>query len=669
MSFLGLEGLHVFITGAAGGIGSQAVREFLDMPFLDSVPTKSILFCFKDEVRGGHCGHFPNPVLLGTFLTRIFKFFLAGGVIVKKKVAISHDSITAVLSPKPINNQEPSKNLFTVTGDISVEESIERSIAQAKAHFGPINILIANAGITDESRSYPIWDLPLELWEKTYNTNIRGTFLTVKHFLRSAEETQKSAGGNEIENLSIVVTGSECGKFGQAGHTDYASGKAALQYGLVRGVKNEIVRLNSKARINAVAPGWVDTPLIDGRLVDPTEMWTEAQATVPLRKIAQPEDVARAMAFLASHRAAGHISGECLSVDGGMEGRVVWKAEEVLQTSLVTMSLKEKVESILPVSSIPQALAAPTKRKIQVLLSVDFDAVSGFLGTGASPTNNMADFSSGFFAGQVGVPRLLKLFKKHGISSDVTWFIPGHSMETFPEQTKKILESGAEIGCHGYAHEGSSQLSEEQEREVIEKCVHLATSLTGRRPRGWRAPLYQLREHTVKVLQEQGFLYDTSLTHHDSQPYFLPQAPPIQPIDFSPHLSASTWMKPLQAPSPPNSETLVELPCNWYMEDMTPMQFLPSAPNSHGYVPASSIMEMWKSRFDYLYSEYDEEERKAGEGGDFVFPLVLHPDTSGMAHVIGMIDSMIAWLKSRGKEVHFCRFEDVAREWRDSQDI
>lgn len=79
--------------------------------------------------------------------------------------------------------------------------------------------------------------------------------------------------------MAIVVTGSETGKFGQAGHTEYASGKAGLQYGLVRGVKNEIVRLNGRARINAVAPGWVDTPLIEGRLDNPKELWVEAQAT------------------------------------------------------------------------------------------------------------------------------------------------------------------------------------------------------------------------------------------------------------------------------------------------------------------------------------------------------------------------------------------------------
>jgi NAD(P)-dependent dehydrogenase (short-subunit alcohol dehydrogenase family) len=105
-----------------------------------------------------------------------------------------------------------------------------------------------------------------------------GTFLTIKYFLLAAEAWQEK-NGKELENLSIVVTGSETGKFGQAGHTEYASGKAGLQYGLVRGVKNEIIRLNRKARINAVAPGWIDTPMNYGRLDDPHEFWVEAQAT------------------------------------------------------------------------------------------------------------------------------------------------------------------------------------------------------------------------------------------------------------------------------------------------------------------------------------------------------------------------------------------------------
>lgn len=100
------------------------------------------------------------------------------------------------------------------------------------------------------------------------------------------------------------------------------------------------------------------------------------------------------------------------------------------------------------------------------------------------------------------------------------------------------------------------------------------------------------------------------------------------------------------------------------------MQYLPAAPNSHGYVPANSIMEMWKSHFNFLYHEHDDDEEYLVDGnGGFIFPLVLHPDTSGMAHVIGMIDEIIAWLKSRGNEVEFCKYEDVAREWKAEQKI
>ena len=105
-----------------------------------------------------------------------------------------------------------------------------------------------------------------------------GTFLTIKHFLAAAEEWQEK-NGKQMENLAVVLTGSETGVYGQAGHTEYASGKAGLQYGLVKSVKNEIIRMNRKARINAVAPGWIDTPMNYGRLDDPHERWVEAEAT------------------------------------------------------------------------------------------------------------------------------------------------------------------------------------------------------------------------------------------------------------------------------------------------------------------------------------------------------------------------------------------------------
>ena len=162
------------------------------------------------------------------------------------------------------------------------------------------------------------------------------------------------------------------------------------------------------------------------------------------------------MAFLASHRAAGHISGECLSVDGGMEGRLIWKRPEVSDV------VKDK-ESTMKASSSPSVphlttespatVSSALKRKVQIALSVDFDAISGLLGTGKDEANNKADYSQGFFAGNIGVIRLINLFKKHDVADKVTWFLPGHSMETFPEATKAIKDSGCEIALHGYSHE------------------------------------------------------------------------------------------------------------------------------------------------------------------------------------------------------------------------
>lgn len=151
-------------------------------------------------------------------------------------------------------------------------------MAQAQAKFGEIHVLAANAGITDESAQYNIWEMPIDVWDRVNSVNSRGTFLTIKHFLKAAEASQQSS-AQELPNLAIVVTGSECGKFGQAGHVEYASGKSGLQYGVVRTVKNELVHLNARGRINAVAPGWVDTPLIGDKLDDPHVLWREAQAT------------------------------------------------------------------------------------------------------------------------------------------------------------------------------------------------------------------------------------------------------------------------------------------------------------------------------------------------------------------------------------------------------
>ena len=653
-SFLGLEGLHAFVTGATGGIGSAAVKEFL--------------------------GH-------GCLVTALDRRAI--------------DRSTLVSTP------EDKRRLHCVKGDLTSESSIAAAFASANKTFGPPSILIANAGITDEATHPPIWEIDIEKWDKVNKNNVRGTFLTLKHFLLSAKSYQEEE-QTELENLAIVITGSETGKFGQEGHAEYASGKAGLQYGLVKTVKNEIVRLNSKARINAVAPGWVDTPLIGDRLDDPKEMWAECQATVALKKISKPEDVARCMAFLASHRAAGNISGECVSVDGGMEGRLLWKEHQVLKPKeasdeAVPTPKTTKSNPAAPVStaaaaaltgaasssattianatrSIPASLPPPTRpRRLRISLSIDFDAISGYLGTGHTPQNTLSDYSAGLFSAQVGVPRLLSLFSKHSISSNVTWFIPGHSMETFPSQTHLIIQSGAEIALHGYSHEGAYALTPTQEASILQKCITLATTLTGKPPVGYRAPLYQIRESTIALLQSSSFLYDSSMNAHDSLPYMLPHpfpsTPPLVP-DYS--KDAESWMHPSVLPtapepgSPAAQRALVEIPASWYTEDMTPLGFYPYSSNTQGYVSVDAVEKMWWDRFEWLWEHESFVDDPKAPGGSFgaSFPMIWHPESAGRAHIVGMIDRFIGRCRMKVREagrgeVSFETMEGTARAWRE----
>ncbi len=323
-------------------------------------------------------------------------------------------------------------------------------------------------------------------------------------------------------------------------------------------------------------------------------------------------------------------------------------------------------------AQIPASTIAPPpssrRRRVKVALSFDFDAVSHWLGTGCHPDNNMADYSSGIFAGQVGAFRLLNMLKKCGVADKVTWFIPGHTIETFPAAVQAVVESGAEIGLHGYSHEGIYQMTEEQETDVLLKCIDVATKLCkGKKPRGYRAPMYTIRETTVKLLRQHEFLYDTSLMHHDSQPYFTPNDPPIKTIDFS--QPAASWLHPTPiAPIAPQSfpsdgqHPLVEIPCGWYNEDMMPLQYLPHLANSMGYVSTRVVEQMWKDKFMWLW-DHAAESTEGCASADFVFPILMHPDTSGMSHIIGMSERFILWLKGFGDSVTFSTHEDIAREW------
>ena len=327
--------------------------------------------------------------------------------------------------------------------------------------------------------------------------------------------------------------------------------------------------------------------------------------------------------------------------------------------------------AVLESTTISYALTKP-RPKVKVCLSFDFDAVSHWLGTGCHPDNNMADYSSGIFAGQVGSIRLLNMLKKLEIADKVTWFIPGHTMETFPSSVQKVVESGAEIGLHGYSHEGIYQMTPEQETDVLVKCIEVATKLCGKKPRGYRAPMYTIRETTIELLRQHEFLYDSSLMHHDCQPYWTPADPPIQKIDFS--KAASSWLKPTPIadretmnPLKTGQHPLVTIPCGWYSEDMMPLQYLPHLPNSMGYVSTRVIEQMWKDKFMWCLENYSQDVGYLGDEMSFVFPILMHPDTSGMAHILGMSERVISWLKSWGDTVQFCTHEEIANVWLKAQ--
>ena len=139
------------------------------------------------------------------------------------------------------------------------------------------------------------------------------TFLTARAFLR---EVERNGHG------SLVLVGSTAGLFGEAGHADYAAAKSAIVHGLLLSLKNEIARIAPLGRVNCVAPGWTESPMTRTTLTDP-EVIRGATRTMPLRKVAQPEDVARQVVVLASDELSGHVTGQVLTVAGGMEGRVL----------------------------------------------------------------------------------------------------------------------------------------------------------------------------------------------------------------------------------------------------------------------------------------------------------------------------------------------------------
>jgi 3-oxoacyl-[acyl-carrier protein] reductase len=198
-----------------------------------------------------------------------------------------------------------------LNADLTIEEDVEALFEGARRALGRVDVCAAVAGVWP-SADVPVWRLPLERWRATLDQNLTATFLTARAFLR---EVERNGHG------SLVLVGSTAGIFGEAGHADYAAAKSAITGGLLLSLKNEVTRVAPLARVNAVAPGWTVSPMTRGHIDD--EAVRRISRTMALRKVAEPEDVARQVVVLASDELSGHVSGEVVTVAGGMEGRVV----------------------------------------------------------------------------------------------------------------------------------------------------------------------------------------------------------------------------------------------------------------------------------------------------------------------------------------------------------
>jgi 3-oxoacyl-[acyl-carrier protein] reductase len=195
--------------------------------------------------------------------------------------------------------------------DLTDESEVDRLFAEARDELGRVDVCAAVAGMWPRDDE-PVWQLSLDRWDEVLRANLTATFLTARAFLREVRRTGHG---------SLVLVGSTAGRFGEAGHADYAAAKAAIQVGLLLSLKNEIVRIAPGGRVNAVAPGWTYSPMTRGELDD--ELVERLTRTMALRKVALAEDVARAVVVLASDELSGHVTGEVVTVAGGMEGRTL----------------------------------------------------------------------------------------------------------------------------------------------------------------------------------------------------------------------------------------------------------------------------------------------------------------------------------------------------------
>jgi peptidoglycan/xylan/chitin deacetylase (PgdA/CDA1 family) len=265
-----------------------------------------------------------------------------------------------------------------------------------------------------------------------------------------------------------------------------------------------------------------------------------------------------------------------------------------------------------------------------VCLTFDFDQMSAriFRGDTTPPPR-----SRGEYGARVGMPRVLDLLRRFSISA--TFFVPGHSADTFPHLVEETVKDGHELGHHGWLHEVPATLTEEEERAVLERGIASLHHISGIVPAGYRSPSWDLSPHSIALLREFGFRYDSSLMADDFRLYWCREG------DVPHKDRAFEFGKEID---------LVEMPISWLLDDFPYFEF--DGRTRTGNAPASRVQEIWQDEFDYMAEHVP--------GG--VYTLTMHPQVIGRGYRMMMLERLVKHMLARGAV--FRRMGDVAEEWR-----
>jgi peptidoglycan/xylan/chitin deacetylase (PgdA/CDA1 family) len=262
-----------------------------------------------------------------------------------------------------------------------------------------------------------------------------------------------------------------------------------------------------------------------------------------------------------------------------------------------------------------------------VCLSFDFDALSVWL---AYDRVTPAMLYRGEYGARVGVPRILDFLREREL--DATFFVPGHTVESFPDEVDAIVQAGHEIAHHSYAHIDPSLQTPEEERADMERALAVLERI-GVTPLGFRAPSADLSEATLPLVEEHGFLYDSSLMADDYRP-------------FHPRIGDQVARgKPLVRG---RESTVWELPLSFELDDWVHFQFNFDPYRKGGATP-SDVLEIWQAELDWMDANVD----------DGILTVTMHPQVIGRGHRMAMLDAFV----QRGREhgVRFARMGDVAK--------